>query len=341
MWQPMLEEIATASAARGAMLITENLKAGIIASEGILEPMRAYADGLWNAHDPYLRAIPRQRRGQVVIESDIVLPDERRTSVFFNELQRPFHLTSWLGAGFSTEPYNSSLSLLRTKDQPDFTVQDAQIFSSHTKRLSEVGTLSVLMGQRALGGVMQALERVGSAAVAIDVLGRVVSTNERAEALFGEPMNVVAGRLRVADPEAAAKLAIMLDRIQSMGEGATPDLPPIIVRTKGRPFAVLRAVGLDQNIRRFFTGARALITITPVQASQHENSDLVRQTLSLTPAEGRIAALLTDGTSLEMIASELRITRETVRGHVKAIFAKSGVRRQSELVALLGRLRGP
>jgi len=41
---------------------------------------------------------------------------------------------------------------------------------------------------------------------------------------------------------------------------------------------------------------------------------------------------------LETIADDLNITKETARFHLKRIFAKTGVRRQAELVALFARL---
>lgn len=55
----------------------------------------------------------------------------------------------------------------------------------------------------------------------------------------------------------------------------------------------------------------------------------------LTPAEAKLAVQLVNGGSLEEAAGYLGISIHTARTHLKAIFAKTGARRQSELVAML------
>ena len=67
-------------------------------------------------------------------------------------------------------------------------------------------------------------------------------------------------------------------------------------------------------------------------------SDEIGQAFDLTPAESRLAALLATGTSIASAAERLRISRETARNHLKAIFSKTGVHRQSELVTLVSQL---
>jgi DNA-binding CsgD family transcriptional regulator len=55
----------------------------------------------------------------------------------------------------------------------------------------------------------------------------------------------------------------------------------------------------------------------------------------LTRAEARLASLLADGRSLEEAAETLTVSIQTVRSQLKSVFAKTGVKRQAELVALL------
>ena len=58
----------------------------------------------------------------------------------------------------------------------------------------------------------------------------------------------------------------------------------------------------------------------------------------LTPTEAQLAIRIAGGLSLDQVAEELNMSRETSRNHLKAIFAKTGTHRQGELVALLSRL---
>ena len=57
--------------------------------------------------------------------------------------------------------------------------------------------------------------------------------------------------------------------------------------------------------------------------------------LSLTPAETRLAIALVKGQSVEAFAKEAAISINTARWHVKQIYAKTGVKRQTELIQLL------
>jgi DNA-binding CsgD family transcriptional regulator len=60
----------------------------------------------------------------------------------------------------------------------------------------------------------------------------------------------------------------------------------------------------------------------------------------LSEAEARLASRLASGEALEMVTEQFGIAKETGRSHLKSIFAKTGVHRQAELVALLAPLLG-
>jgi DNA-binding CsgD family transcriptional regulator len=57
--------------------------------------------------------------------------------------------------------------------------------------------------------------------------------------------------------------------------------------------------------------------------------------LSLTPAETRLAIALFKGQSVEAFAKEAGISINTARWYVRQIYAKTGVKRQTELIQLL------
>lgn len=61
----------------------------------------------------------------------------------------------------------------------------------------------------------------------------------------------------------------------------------------------------------------------------------LRQLYGLTPAETKLAKLLMEGITLDDCCRELGIRRTTGRMHLRNLFAKTGVARQGELVALL------
>ena len=60
----------------------------------------------------------------------------------------------------------------------------------------------------------------------------------------------------------------------------------------------------------------------------------------MTEAQARIAIFLAEGGTVNEYAEAMGVSTGTVRTHLKAIFAKTGVRRQAELAIIINhRLR--
>ena len=55
----------------------------------------------------------------------------------------------------------------------------------------------------------------------------------------------------------------------------------------------------------------------------------------LSPAEARVASGIAGRQTLEAIARDFGISRETVRSQLKTVFAKTGAKRQLDLAVLL------
>lgn len=63
--------------------------------------------------------------------------------------------------------------------------------------------------------------------------------------------------------------------------------------------------------------------------------DALRLMFSLTPSEARVALLLAEGRRRDEVARELGVSASTVAFHLRNLFLKTGVSRQSDLVALV------
>lgn len=111
---------------------------------------------------------------------------------------------------------------------------------------------------------------------------------------------------------------------------ATPDCPRGIV---------LRAVPIapGNNIFDVFKPA-ALITLTDLDQPFRVRRDELAALFGLTSREADVAALLSEGHTIESAAHNLSIGEYTVRQHLKAVFGKMGISRQTELVAIVSRL---
>jgi DNA-binding CsgD family transcriptional regulator len=79
-----------------------------------------------------------------------------------------------------------------------------------------------------------------------------------------------------------------------------------------------------------------VLVLTPVTLPQAPPVELVQSLFDLTPAEARVARSLTIGATVEEIAATAGVSSNTVRTQVRGVLGKTGCRRQSEVVALLG-----
>jgi DNA-binding CsgD family transcriptional regulator len=84
---------------------------------------------------------------------------------------------------------------------------------------------------------------------------------------------------------------------------------------------------------------QAIVVLVDPDQRRPPQVAILRTVFKLTNAEARLAAHLASGESIEAAAAKLAISPLTVRTQLKAIFTKTNTHRQSELVALLSRLR--
>jgi DNA-binding CsgD family transcriptional regulator len=84
-------------------------------------------------------------------------------------------------------------------------------------------------------------------------------------------------------------------------------------------------------------GERAVAAIyvtDPEQVSERPEVVLIRL-YGLTPAEAKVAALIVRGMSARQAAEGLAISYNTVKSHLKRVFAKTGTKRQGDLIRLI------
>ena len=79
----------------------------------------------------------------------------------------------------------------------------------------------------------------------------------------------------------------------------------------------------------------------PVSKSARKNAALaaaLKSRFALSGAETDIALALADGKDIAQIGRSRRVTVHTIRSQLKAVFHKTGVRSQAQLVALVLKL---
>ena len=90
---------------------------------------------------------------------------------------------------------------------------------------------------------------------------------------------------------------------------------------------------------RLMPRATAAVFINTAEPRTQTDLRALAQTYGLTPAEARVAErLLAGAANLAEVAASLDVSLATVKTHLSQVFAKTGVSRQSDLVALMHRM---
>ncbi len=79
----------------------------------------------------------------------------------------------------------------------------------------------------------------------------------------------------------------------------------------------------------------AVIIVNDPEKKIYHSNELLQRLYKLTNTEAVVASALGQGLTLERISEQLKISKNTVRNHLKNIFKKTGTTRQADLVKIL------
>jgi DNA-binding CsgD family transcriptional regulator len=340
-WPDIIGEISAATGSTGAGLLQSDVRTpDIPRSPGVDSEFRTYFAEGWHLADLRAeRGVPLALAGhKVIIDQDIVTPEEIRRLPYYNDLLAA-HGFRWFGAvAFRAGPALWALSIQRTIREGPFDPHDKPVLASLSQRLSEAASLSTAVGRQILLSATGALNAVRQPAIALDRFGFVLDANASAEALFDDQIRIKERRLHVGDTAARSALDDLYDRLRTTSDLVPLPCEPIAVRRRDQAPVILRILPVPPAARVPFLGARAIVTLTAVAPRPGPHAGLLVNAFGLTPAEARLASIIAEGRNPKHAAEELKVAKATVRNHLKAIFAKTHTRRQSELVALLSRM---
>jgi DNA-binding CsgD family transcriptional regulator len=188
-------------------------------------------------------------------------------------------------------------------------------------------------------------DAAGLAVLLLGERGNCLFASRHAEALLcqGNALLLQNGHLTAKRPAEAAALSVLIARVISTATngGSAPAAPISVSRSAGTALRV-SAIPLPRSAPlASIMGVGAAVAMIFIRDPDEESrslSDALNVTYGLTRAESRVAGLLFEGRSIAAIAESIGVSRETVRGQLKAIFEKTGMRRQGQLVKLLSDL---
>jgi DNA-binding CsgD family transcriptional regulator len=266
---------------------------------------------------------------------------ELERTEFHNEFGRRHHYFGGLSTVISASETGSAVvSVCRRKTRPFGEAQVALMreLMPHLKRALQVHARLVEADARAHGlGV--ALHALDTGAMLVGNRGRVLFVNDSARATLAlhDGLTIERGELRAERPRDTAALRGLISGAAETGSGAGLLSGGVLLlgRPSSRRALQLIVSPVSPGEALMEPRAHAIIFVTDPERVRKPDVALLRRVHGLSRSEADVAHCLLQDKSVRETSGVLGISINTVRFHLKQLFAKTGTARQSQLVRVL------
>lgn len=282
--------------------------------------------------------------GEIVTAEELI-GKQWLDSPIYQEYLRPLDIRHLLGADIYTkEGIECRFRVTRSHDAPPFSAADkdlCRVLLPHLKRSIRLhAKLDYLECDRQLfaGAVNRML--LGMISLAQD--GSILELNQEAQRILSEKDGIArnGNAISLSSSQENRELQRLIRQALSVGgagEGPTLVEAMSVTRPSGRSKLgiVVRAIPLGPFSESKQRPAAAIFLRDPESSGMQPSQEVVRRLFGLTRMEAALALLLAEGLTLDEAAEQLNVMRNTARTHLRSIFCKTGVTRQTMLVRLL------
>lgn len=335
LWVKAMDTIATETDSVGSILIPiQGTFPNLPVSASVHRAVENYFRDGWYLRDERLRGTKTMVRRGVADDFDCVNVAEMKRHPYYQEFLHPVGLQYFGGVRMAAGDDLWCVSIQRSAQQGPFTPGEKRKLASLSRAIGGAAAVARALGFATANAAVEALELSGLAVALLNRRGEVLRLNRKAEALLSPELGVVEKRIVSRDTNATALLDRTLRSLLWAGTSAALMQPVSLPRRGQRPLLAY-PVKLTTVSASIFSDCQALIVFVDLERRPRPPQDALNISFALTPAEARLAIRICSGEALETSADKLGVSRETVRNQLKAIFQKTGVHSQSQLVGLL------
>ncbi len=342
-WSGMLVMLRDIMRANWATLILRPASAdqlALLIRAGIRGPevyTAAYTHNDIFSMDPFV-GLPADR----VVTIDEMIDTSWMSGKFYETFLQPNDIRYIMGADIVTENgAHCRLRITRPGNEENFSAQSKALCQALLPHLRRAMTLHSRIGriETELQLYSNTMDRMLVGTVLLDEKGAIIRSNSVAGSMLAEKdgMRVSQNRVHAELPTEDRDLQRLI-RIGLGAHGVVPSVPQAmsVTRCSGRASlgVVVRPIPVGEWPEDRHRPTAVVFIRDPERKSQL-SLEMVRYLFGLTGAEATLAVLLANGFTLDEAAVELKIRKNTIRAHLRSIFAKTGVRRQTTLIHLL------
>lgn len=343
-WQRFLRNLANALNAPSGILRVQDLQTkqvGLYITDG-LDPdyQQQYRD--YFVHIDPLMSLPDRFATGTVVQTATCMPAAYKQSEYYNDYAVPQCMEHVVGC-FPVRNNNrvAVLGVQRPAQAGIYNEAEVALIEHlvpHLQRGFQINSHLMECNSKA-SATCELLQRLQVGVVLVDAQANVVFINTRAEAFLQQEtiLQTSANKLQVKNSIDNRNLQKLIhDASQNdICSGGSLNLKQA---TTDQVLNVT-VVPLNQHIEPYFSfgevQASAALFIDSVDRSRTMSAESLTQRYGMSPAESRLAVALANGDSLEQIAAQFKLSKNTLRSQLKACFHKTGTGRQAELVRLI------
>ena len=224
-------------------------------------------------------------------------------------------------------------SVGRPENKGPMTAEEIDRLTALRPEFARASLISARLQLERARSTVETLQAIGLPSAVLAHTGKLAFANPSFEALVPTAFLDRVARLQFAEPGADALFGRFLGN--SSPSGITI---PIKATAENSPLLV-HIVPVTGQSRDLFVFARWAMVVVPISQPTQIRPAVLEGLFDLTPSEARVAKALAGGAEIDTVAATFGVTPATIRSQLKSIFAKTGTRRQADLVAILSATR--
>lgn len=337
LWKPVLDSLGKIVNGAGTILAIRRADGWgeWMASDELADAMSQFIRSDISLRTEVTTRLVGANHAGFVSERDVFSRAEVAADPFFSELMNPRGMGSVLATAIQIPTGDLVIfHVQRRLSQGEFDAKMIARLDVLRPHLARAALLATRLKLERFRAAAEALAAVGLPAAILGASGQVLAANDLIQAMSHHIRWLAGSHLGLKD---VAGQRLFLQAIQDSrinGADAVRSFP-IVDSTSGAA-VVGHIIPTPRRARDVFDGAASIFVLTPVATPPGPEVSLIQALFDLTPAEARIAKGIVQGQTIEELAQRFVVSRETVRSQLKSVLAKTGARRQADLVSQLG-----
>lgn len=343
-WSHVLDKISELTNSRGSALLVER-KDGWIgwrASDSLQPQINFYLEKHNNTKFGLINNRIKARNSPEFFANHQIFDEaEWQNTVFMNNYGKPNGLEH-LVATYIELPHGDKIVIASTREASkgkyeDHVIEELNAIRAH---LARAAMLTTNLGMKRITSAVETVGNLSLPVMLIDSTGHINVSNDTLDifknyfSISNEKRIEFSSRMKAIIASITSGDSALLSRAKSVPLRTVND-EPAILHLMPLPSFYSDFFKEDTPESRIFDVSNIMLILTPIIRETETNAQIIASLFDLTVTEAKVASKISLGMSIDDVADAMHVSKETIKTHMKSIFSKTGVNRQTQLVSLV------